>query len=91
MKQILVGLSAAAALAFAAPVSAQVYTPYSSLPTSSTYYHGPITPEMMDDGSSSDFPTHIPSDFVADQLNRQVLENNNTIYYPTLIYPVPLR
>jgi hypothetical protein len=31
---------------------------------------------MMDDGCCTDFPTHTPSDFVADQLNRQVLDYN---------------
>ena len=39
-------------------------------------YYSALWPEMMDNGPSSDFPTHTPSDFVADHLNRQVLDFN---------------
>ncbi len=63
---------AAALLAFTLPASAQVYPRTAPQPM---YYSG-LWPEMMDDGSSSDFPTHTPSDFVADQLNRQMLDYN---------------
>jgi len=82
MKQIVIGVSALAMAAFAVPALAQVYVPSPSV----NVYYGQITPEMMDNGSSSDFPTHTPSDFVANQLNREVLMNNNTIE----IYPVPM-
>jgi hypothetical protein len=82
MTQIVIGVSALAMAAFAVPALAQVYVPS---PLANAYY-GQITPEMIDNGSSSDFPTHTPSDFVADRLNREVLMNNNTI----VIYPAPM-
>jgi hypothetical protein len=62
--------AAAALFAFAVPASAQIY------PTSPQPMYSGLYPEMMDDGCCTDFPTHTPSDFVADQLNRQVLDYN---------------
>ena len=73
MKRLLAMTAIAAALAFAAaPVSAQMYqtTP---APLS-------MTPDwMMDDGSSSDFPIHMPGDISGDRLNSQYLGG---IYVP---------
>jgi hypothetical protein len=54
---------AAAALIPAAAVSASAQ-PYGP---GATVYAAP--PWMQDDGSSSDYPTHMPSDFSGDALN----------------------
>lgn len=62
----LVGLVAAATAQNYAPMGPQMMAP-----------PAPYLPRyMMDDGSSSDFPTHTPSDFVADHLNQQIHEMN---------------
>jgi hypothetical protein len=53
---------AALVSAAAVSVSAQGYSP-----TPPTVYAAP--PWMQDDGSSSDYPTHMPSDFSGDALN----------------------
>jgi hypothetical protein len=90
MKLLMTGL-AIALLALAAPASAQMYPqpaprympPTMNPPMAPTMgYRAPAMPEMMDNGSSSDFPTHSATDFVADQLNRQVLDSNTTVYLP---------
>ena len=76
---------AAGLLAFAAPASAQTYPAYPSAPQPAYPYYS-----MMDDDSTTDFPTHSPTDFVADQLNRQVLEfNAQPPVYPAPVYPAP--
>jgi hypothetical protein len=72
MKYISTAFAAAAFLSLAAPAWAQMS--YTTAPR--PMYYGGSWPEMMDDGSSSDFPTHTPSDFVADRLNSQVLQFN---------------
>lgn len=71
MKHLAGAFAAAVLFAFTLPASAQVYPP-SPQPM---YYSG-LWPEMMDDGCCTDHPTHSPSDFVSDQLNRQVLDFN---------------
>ena len=63
MRELTVAI-AAAALASAAAVSA----------SAQDYAPGPppmhaAPPWMQDDGSSSDYPTHMPSDFSGDALN----------------------
>jgi hypothetical protein len=82
MKYPTTALATAALLSLIVPVSAQMY-PTSPTPQPAQGYYTALWPEMMDNGSSSDFPTHTPSDFVADQLNRQVLNYNaGPIYVP---------
>ncbi len=70
MKHLAGAAFAAALFAFTLPASAQLY-PVTPQPMYSGVY-----PEMMDDGCCTDHPTHTPSDFVADQLNREVLDYN---------------
>lgn len=81
MKKLIIGAAIAGAMVIAAPVSAQTYGPMVGPPFApqAPIYPRPFTPEMMDNGSSSDFPTHTPSDFVADQLNRHELTSGGTI------------
>ena len=67
MKFITTALAGAAMLALTVPAGAQMYP---------TYSPPAVWPEMVDNGCCTDFPTHAPSDFVADQLNRQVLDFN---------------
>lgn len=85
MKYLLTGIGTAALLSLAAPAGAQMYTPgwapgpmYAPAgpPQSSMMNPSALPPEMRDDGSSSDFPTHTASDFGADRLNRQVMIQN---------------
>ena len=60
-------------IAAAGPVSAQMYQMYQTAPQ--TMY---VTPSwMMDDGSSSDHPIHMPGDISGERLNR---EYSNGIY-----------
>jgi hypothetical protein len=73
MKHLAGAFAAAALLAFTLPASAQLYP---TSPSPQPMYYSGLAPEMMDDGCCTDFPTHTPSDFVADQLNRQVLDYN---------------
>ena len=78
MRNLITAFAAAALLALSVPASAQMYPTWSQ----PMHYSG-MWPEMMDNGSSSDFPTHTASDFVADQLNRQVLNYNaGPVYMP---------
>jgi hypothetical protein len=72
MKYLAAAFAAVAFLWVAAPSFAQTYYATTAGPT----YQTGLWPEMMDDGSSSDFPTHTPSDFTADRLNSQVLQFN---------------
>jgi hypothetical protein len=62
--RLITSVIAAAALSSAAAVSAsaQGYPP-----ASPPVYAAP--PWMQDDGSSSDYPTHMPSDYSGDALN----------------------
>src|SRR5437868_5069684 len=78
MKTLLAGLALVASLGFAVSASAQMapgypgYSQWVDEPTmmpAMPMYRAPVTPEMIDNGSSSDYPTHTPSDFTADQLN----------------------
>ena len=70
-------------MALAMPVYAQTYM--------STTIAGPMDSQPAQfsamwpngSGSATDFPTYGPGDFgAADQLNRQVLMNNNTVFVP---------
>jgi hypothetical protein len=70
MKHLAGAIAAAALFACTLPASAQVY------PTSPPQNYSGLWPEMMDDGCCTDFPTHTSSDFVAGQLNQQVLDYN---------------
>jgi hypothetical protein len=72
MRYVSTAAAAAAFLWLVAPAGAQTYYP---TPPGAAYYSG-LWPEMVDNGCCTDFPTHTPSDFVADQLNRQVLDYN---------------
>ncbi len=81
MRYVATAFAATAFLWLVAPAPAQTYYPAAPGPTDPMYsgtpiYSGGPWPEMMDDGSSSDFPTHTASDFVADQLNARVLQFN---------------
>jgi hypothetical protein len=69
-KHLPAAIAAAALFAFTLPASAQIYS------TSPQPMYSGLYPEMVDNGCCTDFPTHSPSDFVADQLNRQVLDYN---------------
>ena len=61
-------LIAAAALAVgAAPVSAQTYAPLAPVQINPNA----VAATMMDDGSSSDYPVHMPGDQSGDALNAQ--------------------
>ena len=75
MKTLLGTAAVAAALAFAAPVSAQMYAqPMGPAPMQQTmpYQATSGAPTwMMDDGSSSDYPIHNPGDISGQQLNSQ--------------------
>lgn len=66
MKYVATAFAAATFLWLVAPVSAQSY--YPTAPG--------VWPEMVDDGCCTDFPTHSPTDWMADQLNAQVLQFN---------------
>ena len=81
MKHLTTTIAVAALLAFSIPAGAQVY-PAPQMPYYSAYW-----PEMVDNGCCTDFPTHTPSDFVADQLNQQVVNFNNAS--PIYSYPYP--
>jgi len=72
MTRLLPAIAAAAALAFAAPAWAQTYMPMAQ--PGPSYYS-----VMGDDGSSSDYPVHMPSDVSGDYLNRQVLGVNRAL------------
>jgi hypothetical protein len=72
MKSLLAALAGTALLALATPVSAQPYpmgTP--RMPPQTPVYQTAAPNWLQDDGSSSDHPTHMPSDFGADNLNAQ--------------------
>ena len=66
MKYVATAFAAATFLWLVAPASAQSY--YRMAPG--------VWPEMVDDGCCTDFPTHSPTDWMADQLNAQVLQFN---------------
>ena len=66
----LVTAAAVTLLALAMPASAQMYSSY-SYP-----YYSAAWPEMVDNGCCTDFPTHSPTDYMASQLNQQVLNYN---------------
>ena len=66
MKYSAMAFAAAVFLWLVAPASAQSY--YSTAPG--------VWPEMVDNGCCTDYPTHSPTDFMADQLNSQVLQFN---------------
>lgn len=72
MRHVATAFGAAAFLWLVAPVWAQIYYPTNPGPM----YSSGLWPEMVDNGCCTDFPTHTPSDFVADRLNRQVLDYN---------------
>ena len=87
MKYVVMATAAAAVLALSMPVHAQTYPPAYQMDQMGPHYRmnpnmspgsrpGMYREMMMDDGSSSDFPTHGPTDWSAEQLNRQVLMNN---------------
>ena len=64
MKTLLVTAAAIALITTAGPVSAQMYQ---TAPQTMT-----MTPSwMMDDGSSSDYPIHMPGDISGERLNRE--------------------
>lgn len=69
MKYLMTAFAAAALLSLTLPASAQLYG-------QGYGYYGGMWPEMVDNGCCTDFPTHSPTDFMADQLNRQVLNYN---------------
>jgi opacity protein-like surface antigen len=69
---------AAAALVSAAAVSAQAQG-YQAQGYPPVVYAAP--PWMQDDGSSSDYPTHMPSDFSGDALNH-AYRNGLTVLPP---------
>jgi hypothetical protein len=75
MKSLFAALAGTALLALAAPASAQMQRlqPMNPTPMPQTPYQQTATPSwMQDDGSSSDYPVHMPGDFgAADELNRQ--------------------
>jgi hypothetical protein len=67
MKTLLASAAAITLIAAAGPVSAQMYYQYQTAPQ--TVY---MTPSwMMDDGSSSDHPIHMPGDISGERLNRE--------------------
>jgi hypothetical protein len=74
MKTLFAALAGTALLALAAPASAQMQRlqPMSSAPMQQTPFQQAAAPSwMQDDGSSSDYPVHMPGDFgAADELNR---------------------
>ena len=74
MKSLFAALAGTALLALAAPASAQMQRlqPMNSAPMQQTPFHQTALPSwMQDDGSSSDYPVHMPGDFgAADELNR---------------------
>ena len=83
MKYLSIATVATAVLALAMPVYAQGYM--------STTTAGPMDSQSAQfsamwpngSGSATDFPTYGPGDFgAADQLNRQVLMNNSTVFVP---------
>jgi len=61
MRPFLIAVAAAALIAAAVSASAQGYPPAPPV------YAAP--PWMQDDGSSSDYPNHMPSDYSGDALN----------------------
>lgn len=86
MKYLIAAAAILGAVMIAGPASAQsygygpVYT--SPIPPAGMMYPGQAAPMMMDNGTSSDYPTHTPSDFVADQLNRNELRSPPFIILP---------
>ena len=86
--------TACAVLLAAGPAAAQLmYTPVPPPPMPPpSVYPAPAPPLWTyDDGSTSDYPTHTPSDFVADQLNRQELIASGAAGYPPPAYWPPPR
>ena len=76
MKSLFAAIPVSAALLlWATPAPAQMY-PVPATPQPMQGYYSGLWPEMIDNGSSSDFPTHGPTDHMAGQLNRQVLDFN---------------
>src|SRR5580704_13589528 len=74
MKSLFAALAGTALLALAAPASAQMQRlqPMNPPPMQQTPFQQTALPSwMQDDGSSSDYPVHMPGDFgAADELNR---------------------
>jgi hypothetical protein len=68
MKTLALSIMAAAVLALSMPASAHMRC-------------GAQWPNT-DVNANSVFPTFAPSDCMASQLNRQILDNNNTVYAP---------
>ena len=84
MRYIATAFAIAALLSLAGSASAQMYAPYSA-PTSP--YYSAAWPEMMDNGCCTDFPTHTATDYMAGQLNQQVLNYNaQPPMYPAPVY-----
>jgi hypothetical protein len=85
MKYLAPGVAAAALLALVAAAAAQTYTPMGPQMMSPPTPYLPTY--MIDDGSSSDFPTHTPSDYGADRLNRQINQMNEGARMMAVPYP----
>lgn len=78
MKSALAALAGTALLALAAPVSAQPYPTGQSgpmntmqMPAQTPIYEIAAPGWAADDGSSSDFPIHMPGDISGERLNSQ--------------------
>ena len=78
MKSLFAALAGTALLTLAGPVQAQmIYAPVETAPPPpapyypAPYYQVAAPAWQMDDGSSSDFPVHMPGDVSGDQLNAQ--------------------
>ena len=90
MRYLATTCAAAALLPFTWPASAQMYPTYSptwQAPQPGYSYYSSASPEMIDNGCCTDFPTHTASDFMSGPLNQQVLNYNaQPPVYPAPVY-----